>query len=103
MSVKKSSRFSFAFGLLSLVLCWFFWFPVYGIILTLLTLILSVLAIIYGRKIKKQQKNSLEMIDPACIRNAKFGRVMGAVGLFFSLICFVLSILSTIYFHFLIQ
>ena len=102
MSLKSSSRFSFFCGLLSLMLCWFFWLPVYGILLTIFTTVLSVLAMVYGRKIKKQQKTSLDMIDPSHLRNAKFGRVMGALGLFLSLICFILSILSTIYFNFLI-
>jgi hypothetical protein len=61
------------------------------------------MAIIIGRRIKKQKLTSLDMIDPAWLRNAKYGRVLGFIGLFISLICFVLSILFTIYFKFLIQ
>lgn len=85
------------------MLCWFFWYPVIGIIITLFTTTLAILAIVYGRKVKKQYTTSLDMADPAYLRNARYGRVMGAVGLLLSIICFILSILSTIYFNFLIQ
>jgi hypothetical protein len=103
MSLKKTSWFSFICGLLSLMLCWFFWVPVLGIIITLITTTLATLAIVYGRKVKKHHRTSLDMADPDHLRNARFGRVMGAIGLLLSIICFVLSILSTIYFKFLIQ
>jgi hypothetical protein len=103
MSIKRSSRLSFTCGLLSLVLCWFFWVPVYGILIALLTIVLSVIAIIKSRSVKKQKKTSLDMIDSNYLRNARYGKVLGIIGLFISLICFVLSILFTIYFKFLIQ
>ena len=103
MSLKKISWFSFICGLISLMLCWFFWVPVFGIIITIITQILAILAIIYGRKIKKQHRSSLDMVDPAHLRNARFGRVMGIIGLFISIICFIMAILFTIYFKFLIS
>jgi hypothetical protein len=103
MSVKRASWFSFLSGLLSLMLCWFFWVPVFGIIITIITQILAIMAIIYGRKIKKQPHTSIDMIDPAHLRNARFGRVMGIIGLFISVICFIMAILFTIYFKFLIS
>jgi hypothetical protein len=103
MSIKRSSRVSFICGLLSLMFCWFFWVPVYGILISLLTIIFAVIAISNGGRIYKQKKTSPETVDPDCLRNARYGRVLGFIGLFIGLICFVLSILFTIYFKFLIQ
>lgn len=103
MSIKKSSRVSFVCGLLSLTICWFFWYPVLGILLTLISVVLSVVAISAGRRVRKQKITCLDMVAPNCLRNARFGRVLGYIGLFTGLICFVLSILFTIYFKFLIQ
>jgi hypothetical protein len=103
MSAKKSSWFSLSFGMISLMLCWFFWVPVYGVALTILTFILAVMAIIFGRKLKKQSANSLDMVDTEYLRNAKIGRVLGYSGVFFSIICFIFAILFTVYFKYLIQ
>jgi hypothetical protein len=103
MSVKSSSWISFFCGLISLMLCWFFWVPVFGIVITIVTTVLAVMAIIYGRKIKKQHRTSLDMVDPAHLRNARFGRVLGITGLFISVICFIMAIIFTIYFKFLIS
>lgn len=103
MSSKNTSLLSFLSGLLSLMICWFFWIPVYGIILCILSLILSLVAIITGRNIRRMQRATPGSIADALLRNARFGRVLGYIGIFISLICFIFAILFTIYLKYLIQ
>jgi len=101
MRAKKSSWFSLISGLLSLMLCWFFWVPVYGIIFTLITTLLAVMALITGRNLKKQYKQSPESLDVKSLRNARYGVVLGVIGILVSLICFIFAILFYFVFKFL--
>jgi len=101
MTVKSASWFSFLCGLLALMLCWFFWVPFYGIIITFITLGLSVAAVVSGRKLKKQNKATEGLLDKISLRNAKYAVVMGWTGVFFSVACFVMAILFSLYYKFL--
>jgi Na+/H+ antiporter NhaD/arsenite permease-like protein len=103
MTSKRTSWFSMLSGLLALMLCWFFWVPYYGILFTLITSVLAILAIIIGRKIRKQYKQNPETVDELSLKNAKYGVVLGIIGIFISVICFIGAILFTLYFKYLIQ
>jgi hypothetical protein len=101
MITKKSSWFSLTSGLLSLMICWFFWIPVYGIMLTMLTFLMATAAVISGRRLKKQYKRFPESLDKMSLRNAKYGYWLGVIGILFSIICFVFGILFYFYYKIL--
>jgi len=89
-------------GTLSLCICWFFWYPVFGIFISFLSIILAIIAIVYGRKIIKTYKKDPSEPKPEYYRNGKMGYYLGIIGLLISLLCFVLSLLFTLYFKFLV-
>lgn len=101
MTSKKQSTLSFIFGLASLVLCWYFWYPVWGIVLTGFTFTFAVLAIVWGKKFIKHHKLQPDWQKTIALRNAKYGYVMGWIGMLLSLICFIFALLFSLYFHFL--
>lgn len=102
MSIKNSARFSFFSGLISLILCWYFWYPVWGSVLSFLCLLLSVAAVVFGRNALKHIRPQPNLIPRPQRRNAKFGYVLGLIGIFIATICFIFSLLFTFYYHFLI-
>ncbi len=101
MTAKKQSSLSFIFGLASLVLCWYFWYPVWGIVLTVFTFAFGVMAILWGKKFIRNHKLQPDWQKTTALRNAKFGYVMGWIGVLLSFICFLLALLFSLYFHFL--
>ncbi len=101
MAAKKHSTISILTGVLSLMMCWFFWIPVYGIIITVFTMALSVTAIITGRKFIKLSKQKAEVCHRAQMQNARYGLVLGFIGIFMSVICFIAALLFTLYYHLL--
>jgi len=60
-------------------------------------MILAIIAIILGKKLKKQQKNVADPLEKKLYFNAKLGFNLGVAGIIISLICFFLAFVSTIY------
>lgn len=102
MTYKKQGWISMLSGTLSLMFCWFFWMPYYGIGVTVLTMVLAAIAFISGRRLRKQYNRNPETISEDSQRNARYGVVMGIIGFIMSFICFVFALIITIFFTFLI-
>ncbi|HNW69066.1 MAG TPA: hypothetical protein PKI01_01590 [Bacteroidales bacterium] len=89
-------------GTISLCFCWFFWYPVFGIFISCLSIVFAIIAVVNGRKIIKINKNEPEKLDAGVYRNGRIGYFLGIAGLIISFLYLVLSGFSTFYFKFLI-
>lgn len=101
MDIKKHTTISIISGTLSLCICWFFWYPVWGILISLISTTLAIIAIVFGNKSKKFYKQHQESLSKDIYSNAKIGFNLGIIGLIISILCFTFSLLFTFMFKFL--
>lgn len=101
MDIRKHQLISIIIGTTALSLCWFFWYPVWGIFISLFSIILAIVAIALGKNSIKTYKSQQELLKKDFYRNAKIGFNLGVAGLIISFFCFIFSILFSLYFKFL--
>lgn len=81
------------FGIISLVLCWYFWIPWVGLVLTIATLVFGILAMSKGGKAVKEFNANPGQYKQGSLSLAKIGKILGIIGLILSIIFVILAIL----------
>lgn len=84
------------FGIISLVLCWYFWFPIVGLIFNIACLIFAILAMNKGGKAMKEFEANAGKFKPGSLGLAKVGRILGIVGLILNIIFVIIAVIMTI-------
>lgn len=87
---------SLVFGIISLVLCWYFWVPVAGIILNIVCLIFAIIAMKKGKQAMLLFENNKGVYKPGTYNIAKIGKILGLVGLILNAIFILLAFIFTI-------
>ncbi len=90
------SIISLVFGIISLVLCWYFWAPVAGIILCIACLIFGILAMSKGKKAIALFNESPGKYKQGSLSLAKTGKILGLIGLIVNALFTIIAIVFTI-------
>ncbi len=81
------------FGIISLVLCWYFWFPFVGLVLNIVCLVFGILAMGKGKKAMAEFNASPALYKPSSLGLAKVGKILGLVGLILNILFLIIAII----------
>ncbi|MEI7425200.1 MAG: hypothetical protein WCK10_03725 [Candidatus Staskawiczbacteria bacterium] len=84
------------FGIISLVLCWYFWFPIVGLVLNILCLVFAIMAMGKGKKAMAEFTANPTLYKPSSFNLAKVGKILGLVGVILNGILLLVAIIFTI-------
>jgi hypothetical protein len=90
------SIISLVFGILSLVLCWYFWIPFAGIVLCIAALIFGILGMSKGKKAIALFAEKPGQFKQGSLSLAKTGKILGLVGLILNAIFLIIAIIISI-------
>jgi len=90
------SIISLVFGIISLVICWYFWIPIAGIVLCIACLILGIVAMSKGKKAINLFNQSPGQYKQGSLSLAKTGKILGLIGLILNAIFIIAGIFITI-------
>lgn len=90
------SVMSLVFGIISLVLCWYFWIPFAGIVLSIVALIFGILAMSKGKKAMALFTQSPGQYKQGSFSLAKIGKILGLIGLILNAIFLIIAIIISI-------
>ncbi len=99
LNPKHSVTTAIIAGTISLCICWFFWYPVFGILFSLISFIAAIIATISGKKTKKYYTLNTESLNKDYFRKAKLGFNLGVAGIFISFICLIMAIIFTMFYR----
>ena len=86
------------FGIISLVLCWYFFIPFAGLVLNAACLVFGILAMSKGKKAMAAFEAAPGQYKQGSFNLAKIGKILGLVGLIVNIIFLILAILWTFVF-----
>jgi len=81
------------FGILSLVLCWYFMIPWVGLVLNIVALVFAIIAMGNGKKAIAEFAANPGKYKQGSLGLAKVGKILGLVGLIINIIFLILAIL----------
>lgn len=84
------------FGIVGVILWIYFFIPVAGIILTIVSLVFAILAFIKSKKMKAELAANPNLYKKASATFVKVAGITGLIGLILSAVFFVVSIIMTI-------
>lgn len=87
---------SLVFGIISLVLCWYFWIPIAGLVLSILCLVFAILAMSKGKKAMAEFTANPGVYKQGSFNIAKIGKILGLVGLILNAIFVLIAIIFTV-------
>ncbi|MEI6124021.1 MAG: hypothetical protein WCQ95_10390 [Bacteroidota bacterium] len=83
------------FSIISLVLCWYFWFPVVGLIFNILCLVFGIMAMGKGKKAMAAYEATPDQFKKGSYSIAKIGKILGLVGLILNALLLIVAIVFT--------
>jgi hypothetical protein len=86
------------FGIISIVLCWFFYIPWVGIVFTIITLIFGIIAMGSGKKAIAEFEANPGKYKPSSLGLAKTGKILGLVGMILSIIFLIIGVIVSFVF-----
>jgi hypothetical protein len=86
------------FGIVSLVVCWYFFIPYAGILLNIACLVFAILAMGKGKKAMAAFEAAPGQYKTGSFNLAKIGKILGLVGVILNAIFIVVAILWTFVF-----
>ena len=84
------------FGIISLVLCWYFWIPIVGIVFNIVCLIFAIMAMGKGKKAIAAFEATPGQYKQGSLGIAKVGKILGLVGVILNALFLLLAIIFTI-------
>jgi magnesium-transporting ATPase (P-type) len=81
------------FGIISLVLCWYFFIPFAGLVLNIVCLVFAIMAMGKGKKAMAAFEAAPGQYKQGSFSLAKIGKILGLVGLILNIIFLILAIL----------
>jgi len=90
------SIMSLVFGIISLVLCWYFWVPFAGIVLCIASLIFGIVAMSKGKKAIALFTETPGQYKQGSLSLAKIGKILGLIGTIVNAIFLIIAIIISI-------
>jgi len=90
------SIISLIFGIISLVLCWYFWVPFAGIVLCIASLIFAIVAMSKGKKAIALFNETPGQYKQGSLSLAKTGKILGLIGIIVNAIFLIIAIIISI-------
>lgn len=90
------SVISLVFGIISLVLCWYFWVPFAGIVLCIASLIFAIVAMSKGKKAIALFNQAPGQYKQGSLSLAKTGKILGLIGVIVNAIFLIIAIIISI-------
>ncbi len=87
---------SLVFSIIALVVCWYFWIPIVGLILNILCLIFAIMGMGKGKKAMLAFEGAPGQYKQGSYSIAKVGKILGLVGIILNAIFLIIAIIMTI-------
>jgi hypothetical protein len=87
---------SLVFGIISLVLCWYFIFPFVGLVLNIACLVFAIMAMGKGKKAIQAFEAAPGQYKQGSFSIAKVGKILGLVGVILNAIFLIIAIIMTV-------